>query len=98
MDLLTIDYPGLANKIATYEEKHGEKPYGLIIDNFTVWDLIGSLNAATDSPEAVEATLLRGPAAFEDTPLRGMEVMVTTKRRCAELVNEERFKREKGDE
>ena len=95
VDLLTIDIADLANKMAGYKEKNGEQPYALIIDNFTVWDVIAQLRER--DTEAAEATILKGPDAFDDTPLRGMKVLVKIGPRRAELVNEATYLEEKTD-
>lgn len=91
VDLLTIDYDGLDRHIADYTEKNGEAPAGLIIDNFTVWGLVGAVRGELDS-EAAEKTMLGGPEAFKDTKLRDLQVIVRIPRipgqRFADLVDQ----------
>jgi len=91
-DLLTIDYDNLEEKIEQYEMKWGEKPYALIVDNFTVWDLIAALKV--EDPEALE----KGPKAFESTKLRGLQVLVKIGERRAQLVDKDTFELEKTNE
>jgi hypothetical protein len=88
-DMLMIDYANLDEHIAKYTEEHGEAPTHLVIDNFSIWDLVAQLNGEKD-PKLAEESLLKGTDAFvKDTELRGLSVrvMIGNGKRFAELTD-----------
>ena len=72
-----------------YEEENGEKPYGLIVDNVTVWDLIAKTELLVGG-DLAEELFNDGWAEREIWGFRILAVVTTAKR--ADLVDEATFK------
>jgi len=87
-DMLKVDYINLDDHIAKYAEEHGEAPTHLVVDNFSIWDLIAQIGEK--DPELAEKSMLEGTDAFDvGAKLRGLltTVMIGNGKRFVELTN-----------
>jgi hypothetical protein len=89
IDMLAFDYHARQQDLRRYEDENGEEPYGLVIDNVTVWDLVMKSSEAVGGDLAEE--LFRH--GFAERQIGGLRVLaVAGLDKGATLVDEAAFK------
>ena len=92
VDILTVDCSAIDSYILKYTKENDKLPYGLLVDNITVWDLVLHI---TNGRDAMGVRMVRdGIEVFKSEKWRDLHVGVLDSRegRRADLVDEETFK------